>query len=53
MVGGSALSLFGAAFAWMDHAEQILRMGASFVAICSGIVVIAVGVRNYKNSKKP
>lgn len=52
MAGGSGVSLFGATLAWMDNAEQILRMGASFVAICSGLVVIAVGVRNFKNPKK-
>lgn len=52
MAGGSTVSFFGATLAWMDNAEQLLRMGASFVAICSGIVVIAVGVKNYKNTKK-
>lgn len=54
LTGGSVLSLFGAALSWhdhaMNHAEQVLRMGASVVAIVSGLVVIWVAVK--KNRKK-
>ena len=56
MAGGSVLSIFGAVISWQDHAmnhaEQILRMGASVVAICSGIAVIVVALKNTKNKKK-
>ncbi len=48
MVGGAFLSLFGAAVSWMDHAEQLLRMAASCVAIISGCVVIFVALRKSK-----
>jgi hypothetical protein len=36
----------------MDHVEQGLRMGASVIAIASGIVVIMVALKNRKNRKK-
>jgi hypothetical protein len=52
MSGGSAIAIFGAAVSWMDHAEQLLRMGASVVAICSGVVVILVALKNSKHRKK-
>ncbi len=50
MASGAALSLFGAAVSWMDHAEQLLRMGASVVAIASGVVVIYVALRKLKKT---
>lgn len=56
MAGGSALSVIGAFISWQDHMinhlEQVLRMGASVVAIASGIVVIMVALKNRKNRKK-
>lgn len=52
MAGGSGVALFGAAVSWMDNAEQLLRMGASVVAIASGVVVILVALKNSKNKKK-
>lgn len=52
MAGGSVLSIFGAALSWHDHAinhaEQVLRMGASVVAICSGVVVIMVALKKHR-----
>jgi len=52
LAGGSFLALFGAVFSWLDHAEQILRMGASVVAICSGVVVIIVALKKNKHNKR-
>lgn len=56
LAGGSAISILGASISWIDHAidhvEQILRMGACVVAICSGIMVIIVALRKNKNKKK-
>jgi hypothetical protein len=52
MAGGSGVAFFGAAVSWMDHAEQILRMAASVVAICSGIVVIVVAIKKHKSKKR-
>ena len=56
MAGGSLLSIFGAAISWfdhtMDHVEQSLRMGASVVAIISGLVVIFVALKKNKNKRK-
>lgn len=52
MAGGSFVAMFGAAVSWMDHAEQFLRMGASVVAIFSGVVVIVVALKKNKHNKK-
>ena len=50
-IAGSAVSLISAAASWWDKAEQVLRMGASAVAIVSGVVVIWSVIRNQLKKK--
>lgn len=50
-IAGSTVSLIAAATSWWDQAEQVLRMGASAVAIVSGIVVIWSVIRNQLKKK--
>jgi hypothetical protein len=52
LTGATALAVGGAAVSWLDHLEQVLRMGASCVAILSGLVVIVVAIRNHKNKQR-
>lgn len=49
---GAAVSLTAAAASYADKVEQLLRMGASTVAIISGLVVIYFALRNNKPKRK-
>jgi hypothetical protein len=50
-IAGSVVSLVAAATSWWDRIEQLLRMGASAVAIVSGVVVIWSVIRNQLKKK--
>jgi hypothetical protein len=39
-LAGFTVSASAATVAWIDHVEQILRMGSSLVAICTGIAAL-------------
>lgn len=53
-IGGVALTTGAAAASYADVIEQYLRMGASAIAIVSGIVVIwSVLSKHYKKKHKP
>jgi hypothetical protein len=48
---GMATTFSGAAVSWMMHLEAILRIGASVVAIVSGVVVIYFQIKNRNKNK--
>lgn len=52
LAGGAAVSLTAAAASYADKIEQLLRIGASAVAIISGLVVIYFAFKNSKQKRK-
>lgn len=51
MAGGAAVSVTGAVVSNLDRVEQLMRMGASAVAIISGLVVIYLALRKQNKDK--
>lgn len=51
-IGGVMISGGAALASWTTHIEQLLRMGASAVAIISGLVVIWSVIRNQLKKKE-